>query len=428
MAEVKPLKLVDQGGGAGRLEEFGAGDRVPAENLPATEWAAETVSQAEAEAGTATTRRAWTAQQVRQAIVAWWNGVSSAWGRGFVASADAAAGRTALELGNAATANVQTDVDDLTMGMVVRTESVRRRLTGGWGNIYHDRIILLHPIYTSSLLPYSIVDGKITATRGSVSAFVNQTVVEVVSTSAYNGHITSFYDLSGSPGEPWQAVSCTYQGVKYAALVVPYTPSAYGLGIFFEGRAVSNNANQLLCIEYYNRQTSTVLNSEVYNSIAPLSVSKTLRVGGESVYHTGNTTVDANGFVKRASPIIKLHADRIVTHAVGTFERIGTGHYRITGCNGLRLTDGWYIETPHDRNGNKYFNVEWEQDTEPNADAGVLEESANVALTIRCYERVWNPATGLHENGEPADILAGRWIDLRMNEVRQSEPEQEADE
>jgi hypothetical protein len=36
------------------------------------EWTGSTVSQAEAEAGTATTRRAWTAQRVRQAIAAWW--------------------------------------------------------------------------------------------------------------------------------------------------------------------------------------------------------------------------------------------------------------------------------------------------------------------------------------------------------------------
>lgn len=36
------------------------------------EWTATTVSQAEAEAGTATTRRAWTAQRVFQAIAAWW--------------------------------------------------------------------------------------------------------------------------------------------------------------------------------------------------------------------------------------------------------------------------------------------------------------------------------------------------------------------
>lgn len=42
------------------------------------EWTAATVDQAEAEAGTATTRRAWTAQRVRQAIAAWWNSVKGA--------------------------------------------------------------------------------------------------------------------------------------------------------------------------------------------------------------------------------------------------------------------------------------------------------------------------------------------------------------
>lgn len=63
MADVIPVKKVPGG-----LAEFGAADKVPAENLPATEWAAETVSQAEAEAGTATDRRAWTAQRVAQAV------------------------------------------------------------------------------------------------------------------------------------------------------------------------------------------------------------------------------------------------------------------------------------------------------------------------------------------------------------------------
>ncbi|MFN3766841.1 MAG: hypothetical protein ACK4TD_00590 [Ectopseudomonas guguanensis] len=36
---------------------------------------------------------------MRQAIVAWWNGITSTFGRSFVAVADAAAGRNALELG-----------------------------------------------------------------------------------------------------------------------------------------------------------------------------------------------------------------------------------------------------------------------------------------------------------------------------------------
>jgi hypothetical protein len=40
----------------------------------AREWSAATLSQAEAEAGTATTRRAFTAARVRQAILGWWNG------------------------------------------------------------------------------------------------------------------------------------------------------------------------------------------------------------------------------------------------------------------------------------------------------------------------------------------------------------------
>ena len=139
MADAKPLKLVDQGGGAGRLAEFETGDTLPKAALPALsaadvgavaagdprlsdarEWSAQTVDQTEAEAGTANTRRAWTAQRVRQAIVAWWNGISSAWGRGFVASADAAAGRTALGLGSAATATLQQSNTDNSVGAVLR--------------------------------------------------------------------------------------------------------------------------------------------------------------------------------------------------------------------------------------------------------------------------------------------------------------------
>ena len=43
----------------------------------AREWSAETIGQAEAEAGSATTRRAFTAQRVFQAVAAWWAGSAS---------------------------------------------------------------------------------------------------------------------------------------------------------------------------------------------------------------------------------------------------------------------------------------------------------------------------------------------------------------
>jgi hypothetical protein len=65
----------------------------------AREWTAATIEQSEAEAGTATTRRAFTAQRVRQAIAAWWTSASTAAGRAMVEALDAAAQRTLLGLG-----------------------------------------------------------------------------------------------------------------------------------------------------------------------------------------------------------------------------------------------------------------------------------------------------------------------------------------
>lgn len=70
------------------------------------EWSAATVTQAEAEAGTASTRRAWTAQRVWQAVNAWWQLVTSGFGRNFIAASNEQAARNVLQLGTAATRNV----------------------------------------------------------------------------------------------------------------------------------------------------------------------------------------------------------------------------------------------------------------------------------------------------------------------------------
>lgn len=68
------------------------------------EWTGATVSQAEAEGGIASTRRAWTAQRVRQAINAWWQLVTSGFGRNLVSASNEAAARNVLQLTYPATA------------------------------------------------------------------------------------------------------------------------------------------------------------------------------------------------------------------------------------------------------------------------------------------------------------------------------------
>jgi hypothetical protein len=67
------------------------------------EWSATTISQAEAEAGTASTRRAFTALRVFQAAAAWWAATATATGQALATAANAAAARTTLGLGSLAT-------------------------------------------------------------------------------------------------------------------------------------------------------------------------------------------------------------------------------------------------------------------------------------------------------------------------------------
>jgi hypothetical protein len=79
----------------------------------AREWTAATITQADAEAGTSTTRTAWTAQRWRQAAAAWWLTVTSSVGRSLAAAADAAAARTAIGAGTSNLAVGSTTPADL---------------------------------------------------------------------------------------------------------------------------------------------------------------------------------------------------------------------------------------------------------------------------------------------------------------------------
>lgn len=135
------------------------------------------------------------------------------------------------------------------------------------------------------------------------------------------------------------------------------------------------------------------------------------------LYHTGNTTIDSNGFLKNASPIAQLYNDEITKTehleiAGATLEKVDTGHYVLRNVP-LLSRDGWYIETPKDRNGNIYFYLDYEED------------EAEGALTIRTY--VPDYSGGRAQAGEPVDILEGRFVSLRFaeNPALYPEPEEE---
>ena len=131
--------------------------------------------------------------------------------------------------------------------------------------------------------------------------------------------------------------------------------------------------------------------------------------------HSGNTTSDSNGFIKNASPIVQLYADKIELNDEAqqqdiVFEKLGSGDYLIKGSSGF-AQEGWYIETPKDANGNLLVAV-------------VYEQLENGDISVKTYDYMLNNKGRIVADTEtPLDIPDGRWIDLRLQELPQPEIE-----
>ena len=91
-----------------------------------------------------------------------------------------------------------------------------------------------------------------------------------------------------------------------------------------------------------------------------------------------NTSVDANGFLKSASPVVRLFKDHIELNSDAEkqpieFKKVDVGDYLLKGSLGF-AQEGWYIEVPKDANGNTIVAVVY--DTLENGD-----------LSIKTYKR-----------------------------------------
>ncbi|PVA02014.1 hypothetical protein DC362_16660 [Acinetobacter nosocomialis] len=130
-----------------------------------------------------------------------------------------------------------------------------------------------------------------------------------------------------------------------------------------------------------------------------------------------NTTTDSNGFIKAASPVVKLFADKIELNEEAaeqplSFEKLDVGHYLVKGSSGF-AKEGWWIEIPTDTHGNKICAVEYQ--TLNNGDLEIktfkkkLNDEGDIVANLDAPIDIPNNA-----NGEP------RWIDIRLNSIKKT--------
>ncbi len=142
-----------------------------------------------------------------------------------------------------------------------------------------------------------------------------------------------------------------------------------------------------------------------------------------NLWGTSNTTVDSNGFIKRASPIININPDGTFTtndeSEGATVTRVAQGEYLIEGVLGFNSDAGWGgvdggIEIPLDVNKQPLIWV----------DSKVMEDGS---ILVRTYHRTHPNAPKFARNdidgykdGDPIDIPDGRFISVRVQMPEQS--------
>ncbi|HIB3269365.1 TPA: phage tail protein, partial [Citrobacter youngae] len=175
--------------------------------------------------------------------------------------------------------------------------------------------------------------------RGNLSAATTQQLTEGSGSNWYANFSSSLDSGVKSHGDTVNTVSPWDAPSKYT--VVNYLPSpASNVGTAIASSWGTDN-------EYYlNAKNAGVSGYQGWK-------------GWSRLWHSRNTTVDSNGFIKRSSPVVKVFSD-------GQYEtneesegcvvaRLSAGEYLISGCTGLNADAAWGgvdggFEIPVDRN------------------------------------------------------------------------------
>ncbi|WP_335986187.1 hypothetical protein [Acinetobacter bereziniae] len=271
--------------------------------------------------------------------------------------------------------------------MTIQTGNLGTAPSGAGGDTFRSFATKMNENFTNSAHAASRLVGTADGNVMEVGAFgIGGTMVQIPmpSDSQFLGSGFYYFDVGGS--------SSTWQQVETNVFVMRNS--------FIGGRS----GFEIGCLPYSNRFYLRGNSSNVEWRTPVL------------IRHSGNTSVDSNGFVKAASPIIKLFAEKIEPNEEAleqepTFEKVDVGHYLLKNTEGFS-DDGWYIEMPKDANGNVLVAVQYQQ-TEDNT------------IEVKTFVKKFDEETGdiVPNLEKPRDIPAGRWIDIRLKALPQPEIE-----
>ena len=270
--------------------------------------------------------------------------------------------------------------------MTIQTVKTGASVNDGTGDPAHTCFTKINQNFTDSSHAASRQVGTSAGNVMEVGAFGLGGAVPSKDMQGYQNE-TNFLNAIGDKSQFFYAINT----------VVPNRPfSAYTLGIFLS----ASNDKVFLGFSMSDDSIGVIKSNGLSDSVIQLKTSK-------------NTSIDGNGFIKAASPIVKLFSDKIECNDEAaqqkiTFEKLGVGDYLIKGSTGF-AQEGWYIEMPKDANGNVLVAV-------------VYEQLENNDISVKTYDYMLNKKGRIVPDLEtPLDIPSTRRIDLRLQELPQDD-------
>ena len=274
------------------------------------------------------------------------------------------------------------------------------------------------------------INSNFTTTTHAASRLVGTATGNLIEVGAFGlgrdavviTNATDFTELMSKYSGVYKPASGSYWSTANAphsaggtALVLSSTGSISSALILPYGKAGSNPNAMSVISRYFGEApieqiVYTSKNPIVANTANAATSGKLVSVLATGELQSIGFSIDANGFIKKASPIVRLFADKIELNDEAeqqdiTFEKLGVGDYLVKGSLGF-AQEGWYIEAPKDANGNVLVAV-------------VYEQLPNNDISVKTYSKVMDKVTGdIGPNiKEPKDIPSTRWVDIRLKEI-----------